>query len=133
MRYHTVMATMIRRYANRKLYDVARSRYVTTDELADRIRLGEQIVVSDHQTDADVTVTVLSAVLRRSDLSAALLHQMIRYGSSHVEHMLDQARRGLSGLQHDMRDLELEEMERKMDELEALITELVGQADEHET
>jgi polyhydroxyalkanoate synthesis repressor PhaR len=126
------MSMMIKRYSNRKLYDVEQSRYVTTDELAERIRMGEQITVSDHQTDADVTVTVLSAVLRRSGLSAALLHQMIRYGSSHVEHMLDQARRGLSGLQQVMQDLELEEMERKMDELEALITELVGQADQHE-
>ena len=124
---------MIKRYSNRKLYDVEQSRYVTTDELAERIRQGEQITVSDHQTDEDVTVTVLSAVLRRSGLSAALLHQMIRYGSSHVEHMLDQARRGLSGLQQVMQDLELEEMARKMDELEALITELVGQADQHET
>jgi polyhydroxyalkanoate synthesis repressor PhaR len=127
------MSMMIKRYSNRKLYDVEQSRYVTTDELAERIRQGEQITVSDHQTDEDVTVTVLSAVLRRSGLSAALLHQMIRYGSSHVEHMLDQARRGLSGLQQVMQDLELEEMARKMDELEALITELVGQADQHET
>lgn len=124
---------MIKRYSNRKLYDVEQSRYVTTDELAGRIRLGEQVVVLDHETDADVTVGVLSAVLRRGDLSAALLHQMIRYGSSHVESMLDQARRGLSGLQSGMRDLELEELDRKIDELESLITELVGQADESET
>lgn len=123
---------MIKRYSNRKLYDVEQSRYVTTDELAGRIRRGEQVVVLDHETDADVTVSVLSTVLRRGDLSAALLHQMIRYGSSHVEAMLDQARRGLSGLQNDMRDLELEELDRKIDELEALITELVGQDTETE-
>lgn len=131
MRYHEAsMPTQIKRYSNRKLYDVEMSRYVTTDELAFRIRNGETVVVTDHETEEDLTVSVLSTVLKRSDLSPALLHQMIRFGSTHVEAMLEQARRGISDLQQDVRDRDMDELDRKIEELETLIAELVGQIDE---
>lgn len=105
--------TVIKRYQNRKLYDVEQSRYVTTDDLARMIREGQTVQVIDHETDDDITPTVLTTILKQTDMSASLLHHMIRYGA-------------ISQLQEDVRQLELEDLERKIDTLEQLISELVA-------
>ncbi len=133
MRYHDgLMKTVIKRYQNRKLYDVERSRYVTTDDIGAMIRDGQTVQVLDYDTENDITNTVLANVLRQTGLSEALLHQMIRYGSKSVELGLDQARRGISELQEDVRQQDMDELEEKIERLERLISELVGQHDETE-
>jgi polyhydroxyalkanoate synthesis repressor PhaR len=131
MRYHDgLMRTVIKRYQNRKLYDVERSRYVTTEEIGVMIRDGQTVQVLDYDTDNDITNTVLGNVLKQTGLSETLLHQMIRYGSKSIEVGLDQARRGISELQEDVRQQDMDELEEKIERLERLISELVGQHDE---
>ncbi len=133
MRYYDgLMKTVIKRYQNRKLYDVEQSRYVTTDDIGTMIREGQTVQVLDYDTDNDITNTVLANVLRQTGLSEALLHQMIRYGSKSVELGLDQARRGITELQEDVRQQDMDELEEKIERLERLISELVGQHDETE-
>lgn len=56
------MARTIKRYANRKLYDVAARRYVKLDELADFIQAGEEVQVIDKETGQDITETTLSKI-----------------------------------------------------------------------
>lgn len=56
------MARIIKRYANRKLYDVAARRYVKLDELADFIQAGEEVQVIDKETGEDITETTLSKI-----------------------------------------------------------------------
>ncbi len=56
------MARTIRRYANRKLYDVAARRYVKLDELADFIQAGEEVQVIDKETGEDITEATLSKI-----------------------------------------------------------------------
>jgi polyhydroxyalkanoate synthesis repressor PhaR len=131
LRYHdSLMKTVIKRYQNRKLYDVERSRYVTTGEIGIMIRDGQTIQVLDYDTENDITNTVLANVLKQTGLSETLLHQMIRYGSKSIEVGLDQARRGISELQEDVRQQDMDELEEKIERLERLISELVGQHDE---
>lgn len=110
------MTTVIKRYQNRKLYDVEQSRYVTTDDLARMIREGQTVQVVDHETDEDITPMVLTNILKQADMSASLLHHMIRFGA-------------ISQLQEDVRQLELDDLERKIDTLEQLISELVAVQD----
>lgn len=107
------MTTVIKRYQNRKLYDVEQSRYVTTDDLARMIREGQTVQVIDHETDDDITPMVLTNILKQTDMSASLLHHMIRFGA-------------ISQLQEDVRQLELEDLERKINTLEQLVSELAG-------
>jgi polyhydroxyalkanoate synthesis repressor PhaR len=49
------MPRLIKRYANRRLYDTERSRYITLDELANDIAEGVDVQVIDAQTGADLT------------------------------------------------------------------------------
>jgi polyhydroxyalkanoate synthesis repressor PhaR len=53
----------IRRYANRKLYDVEARRYVTLDDLADRVGRGEEVQVLDQRTSEDLTNLTLAQMV----------------------------------------------------------------------
>ena len=76
----------IRRYANRKLYDVRTSTYVALEDLAAMVRAGEEVRVVDTVTGDDITAQTLTQVIldegRRgpSLLSTDLLHSALRRG-----------------------------------------------------
>lgn len=53
----------IRRYANRKLYDTAESRYVTLQDVETLVRSGVEVRVIDNRTGEDVTQTALAQIL----------------------------------------------------------------------
>ena len=78
--------TTIKRYSNRKLYDAARKRYVTLEEIAGRVRGGEEVRVVDHATRRDLTTVTLAQILLerekrgRSPLSKAFFVGALRQG-----------------------------------------------------
>lgn len=65
------MAIVIKRYANRKLYDSTAKRYVTLEELADLVKSGQEVQIIDNKTSADITSVVLSKVLSEVILDTA--------------------------------------------------------------
>lgn len=80
------MARVVKRYANRKLYDTTTSRYVALDDIAALIRSGEEVEVTDNETGADLTAVTLAQIIleeerRRKSISALpLLRELVRYG-----------------------------------------------------
>ncbi|MCG6891981.1 MAG: transcriptional regulator [Desulfobacteraceae bacterium] len=80
--------TVYKKYANRRIYDTAASRYVTLGDLADRVRRGGHVKVLDAKTNEDVTAYILTQILmeeaknRNILLPAPLLHSIIRYGDN---------------------------------------------------
>ena len=54
---------LIKKYANRKLYDTRTSQYVTLDGIADLVRAGHDIRVVDRDTGNDITQVVLSQIV----------------------------------------------------------------------
>ncbi len=54
---------IIKRYANRKLYDTSRSTYVTLENLAEMIREGEDVQVIDNRTKEDLTSLTLAQII----------------------------------------------------------------------
>ncbi len=57
------MPRHIKRYANRKLYDVSERRYITLDEIGGFIQAGEDVQVIDKTSGNDITEQVLSKVV----------------------------------------------------------------------
>jgi polyhydroxyalkanoate synthesis repressor PhaR len=57
------MPYLIKRYANRKLYDTQTKRYLTHDEVAVLVRAGEEVSVVDAETGEDLTGQVLSKII----------------------------------------------------------------------
>jgi len=73
---------LIKKYANRRLYDTGRSHYITVAELAQIVKGGQRVKVVDAKTGADLTRQVLIQVLleeqERVDLlPVELLHHII--------------------------------------------------------
>ena len=54
---------LIKKYANRKLYDTRTSSYVTLEDLARLVRDGHEIKVVDRQTGQDLTQVTLSQIV----------------------------------------------------------------------
>lgn len=99
------MARVVKRYANRKLYDTTTSRYVALDDIAGLIRSGEEVEVTDNETGADLTAVTLAQIIleeerRHKDLrSLAVLRELVRYGGDAISNVTN---RGIEAL-GDMR------------------------------
>jgi len=64
---------LVKKYGNRRLYDTDTSRYVTLDEIAERVHHGEDIQVVDAKTGRDLTQGVLAQIILESRGAAKLL------------------------------------------------------------
>ncbi len=76
---------VIKRYSNRRLYDTDSSRYVTLDEVGERIRAGEDLRFVDVPTGDDITQGFLAQIILESRGAAKLmpvplLYRMVRMG-----------------------------------------------------
>lgn len=74
--------TIIKKYSNRRLYDTEESRYVTLDELTEKIRGGEDVRIIDAKSGVDLTQATLTQVILEGPgaglLPVPLLHRLIR-------------------------------------------------------
>ena len=80
---------VIKKYANRRLYNTSKSSYVTLDDLAQMVRDGLDFVVKDAKSGADITRSVLTQIIFEEEskgqnlLPIKFLRQLIGfYGDS---------------------------------------------------
>src|SRR5262245_34922665 len=57
------MTVLIKRYANRKLYNTDTSRYITLKGIAELVEAGEDVRVVDNETGEDISSVALSQIL----------------------------------------------------------------------
>ncbi len=57
------MPVLIKRYANRKLYNTATSRYITLRGIAELLEDNQEVKVIDNETGEDITSVTLSQIL----------------------------------------------------------------------
>lgn len=96
--------TIIKKYANRRLYDTGRSSYVTLDDLCEMVQEGHDFVVQDAKSGEDLTRSVLTQIIVEQEskgdqnlLPTNFLRQLIGfYGDSvqsvvpnYLEHTMD--------------------------------------------
>lgn len=80
----------IKKYANRRLYNTGSSSYVTLEDLAEMVKLGEDFLVVDAKSGDDITRSVLAQIIFEQEgktgqslLPISFLRQLIRfYGDS---------------------------------------------------
>ncbi len=87
-------ARIIRKYANRRLYDATTSRHVTLEDIRRLIAAGETVKVVDDPTGADLTrVTMLQIIAEQEQygspiLSTKVLEAIIRFHGNPVQELL---------------------------------------------
>lgn len=106
---------IIKKYANRRLYDTSSSSYVTLEHLSELVRQGKDFVVQDAKSGEDLTRTVLTQIIFEQEnkggnaLPLNFLRQVIRfYGdsvSTALPTYLDMAMNNFTKNQERWRDL----------------------------
>jgi polyhydroxyalkanoate synthesis repressor PhaR len=108
------MSVLIKRYANRKLYNTQTSRYITLKGIAELIDAGEDVRVIDNETGEDITNVALSQILvdhERSGGAASrtMLSELISRGGdalySALRRGVGDASEGIEGLQQNLRKI----------------------------
>jgi polyhydroxyalkanoate synthesis repressor PhaR len=110
--------TIIKKYANRRLYNTGSSTYVTLEDLADMVKGGEEFKVQDAKSGDDITRSVLTQIIFDQEakegqnlLPITFLRQLIRfYGDSmqamvpsYLEHSMNSFAREQDKLREQMK------------------------------
>ena len=84
--------TVIKKYANRRLYHMGTSTYVTLEDLAAMVRQGEDFVVTDAKSGDDITRSVLAQIMFEQEskvgqnlLPTTFLRQLIRFYGDNMQ------------------------------------------------
>ena len=94
---------VVKRYANRKLYDTQRSRYVTLEQIADMIRSGEDVKIVDNNSKEDLTAITLTQIIfeeekKQSFLPLSALRNIIQSGANNMSQFATQAGERVRGM-----------------------------------
>ena len=91
--------TIIKKYANRRLYHTEISQYITLEDVADMVRNGEDLKVVDARSGQDLTGAILTQIIVEQEakgdglLPIKFLREMIRMYGNHmrpiIPHYLD--------------------------------------------
>lgn len=78
-------ARIIKRYANRKLYDTQHSRYVTLEQISEMIRAGDDVKIIDNKSKEDLTSVTLAQIIfeeekKRSFMPLTAMRNIIQSG-----------------------------------------------------
>jgi polyhydroxyalkanoate synthesis repressor PhaR len=85
---------IIKKYANRRLYNTAASSYVTLEHLSDMVREGVDFIVQDAKTGEDITRSVLTQIIFEQEsrgqnlLPVQFLRRLIRFYGDQMQGFL---------------------------------------------
>jgi polyhydroxyalkanoate synthesis repressor PhaR len=86
--------TVIKKYANRRLYNTGTSTYVTLEDLAAMVKSEEDFVVYDAKSGEDITRSVLTQIIFEQEgkghnlLPTKFLRQLIRFYGDSLQNMV---------------------------------------------
>jgi polyhydroxyalkanoate synthesis repressor PhaR len=108
------MAVLIKRYANRKLYNTQTSRYITLKGIAELLEDDAEVQVIDNETGEDITSVTLSQILVDTEranraVPGNLLSELLQRGGDALygalRRSMGDATEGIDDLQKNMRRL----------------------------
>lgn len=100
------MTRLIKRYANRKLYDTQSSRYVTLEGIADLVRSGDDVRIIDNDSGEDLTAVTFAQILfeeqKRENplLGLPVLRWIIQQGGAAIQEIASSVDRGREALEN---------------------------------
>ncbi len=105
------MPILIKRYANRKLYNTESSRYITLKGISELLEQGQEIRVVDNESGKDITSIALSQILvddqkqgrdRAGPLPGHVLSELVQRGGDAIYEIL---RRSVDDAQENFEDI----------------------------
>jgi polyhydroxyalkanoate synthesis repressor PhaR len=115
-------ATVIKKYANRRLYNTATSTYVTLDDLSLMVKNGQDFLVYDAKTSEDITRSVLTQIIFEEEnkgtqnlLPINFLRKLIRFYGDQMQ-----------GFVPGYLDFSLENLSKEQDKIRKQMVEGMG-------
>ena len=102
---------MIKRYANRKLYDTQHSRYVTLEQISVMIREGDDVKIIDNKSKEDLTSVTLAQIIfeeekkQKSFLPLQAMRNIIQTGGESINQLVSQAQHKIGEAQRKVTDI----------------------------
>ncbi len=102
---------MIKRYANRKLYDTQHSRYVTLEQISEMIREGDDVKIIDNKSKEDLTSVTLAQIIfeeekkQKSFLPLQAMRNIIQTGGESINQLVSQAQHRIGEAQRKVTDI----------------------------
>ena len=116
---------LIKKYANRKLYDAQTSRYITLEGIADLVRDGHEIQVVDRDTGQDLTQVILSQIVLSAEKRGPA--RLVDAGADAIQErgqaLLDYVRKTLN-VPGDL----VNQVERRRGDVEAMVDDAIERA-----
>ena len=135
---------VIKRYQNRKLYDTSDSCYVTLEDIAEMVKLGEDVQIIENTTKEDITSITLAQIIfeeqkKKTNVlplgtfreiiqgGGSALKDLVTFGAKEIGHvkefMDDKVRPAVSSIQQipEVKN-EIEQLKRRLDMIEKLLT-----------
>ena len=102
---------VIKRYANRKLYDTQHSRYVTLEQISVMIREGDDVKIIDNKSKEDLTSITLAQIIfeeekkQKSFLPLQTMRNIIQTGGESIHQLVTQAQNKAFEVQRKVTDI----------------------------
>ena len=142
----TDAARLIKRYANRKLYDTELSKYVTLQQIAEMVREGQEVQIIDNGSKQDITRVTLAQIIYEEQKSGngsaasiknlrSLIEQSAGKVIGNLQRMADDRVKSLiTGAANRVSQLEAEigRLHRRIEELEARLRTAGGDSEDAE-
>tara|TARA_R110002096_G_scaffold292224_2_gene486665 strand:+ start:113473 stop:114096 length:624 start_codon:yes stop_codon:yes gene_type:complete len=102
---------VIKRYANRKLYDTQHSRYVTLEQISEMIREGDDVKIIDNKSKEDLTSVTLAQIIfeeekkQKSFLPLQAMRNIIQTGGESINQLVSQATHRIGEAQRKVTDI----------------------------
>jgi polyhydroxyalkanoate synthesis repressor PhaR len=112
---------IIKKYANRRLYNTAASTYVTLEDLAEMVREEVDFLVYDAKSGEDITRSVLTQIIFEQEakgqnlLPAQFLRQLIRFYDDSMQALVPR-----------FLEMSLESLTREQEKLRAQMVQAIG-------
>src|SRR2546422_3274520 len=99
-----LMARLVKRYGNRKLYDTSESRYVTLEEIGRWVKAGEEVKILENDTGEDLTAVTFAQIILEEErrksglLSLRVLREIIQHGEAALQGLSATVDRGMEAI-----------------------------------
>lgn len=112
---------IIKKYANRRLYNTARSSYVTLDHLAEMVKEDKDFVVRDAKSGDDITRSVLTQIIFEEETKGAAM-----LPTNFLRHIISLYGDSLQSVVPGYLEASMETFNRNQEEMRAHVTRLFG-------
>jgi polyhydroxyalkanoate synthesis repressor PhaR len=127
---------VIKKYKNRKLYDMDESRYITLNEIKEIMKRGEEVQVIDGTTGEDITSVILTQIIHSEEKKERFLPQeglkwLLKYGGDALGEVISNIQNIRKEAENRIKRFVRKSKESPSEEIKKFLVEAVSEIEEN--